>query len=80
MDSDRYRLQIWYGGHVQGVGFRFKAAQIAKGYDVSGFVRNLDEVREFVSELSRVMSDFIRSADEKEDKTSAKYAGFNIEL
>ena len=38
------------------------------------------EVREFVSELSRVMSDFIRSADEKEDKTSAKYAGFNIEL
>ena len=93
MDSDRYRFQIWYGGHVQGVGFRFKAAQIAKGYDVSGFVRNLDdgrvhlaavgdpkEVREFVSELSRVMSDFIRSADEKEDKTSAKYAGFNIEL
>ena len=76
MDSDRYRLQIWYGGHVQGVGFRFKAAQIAKGYDVSGFVRNLDdgrvhlaavgdpkEVREFVSELSRVMSDFIRSAE-----------------
>ena len=93
MDSDRYRLQIWYCGHVQGVGFRFKAAQIAKGYDVSGGVRNLDdgrvhlaavgdpkEVREFVSELSRVMSDFIRSADEKEDKTSAKYAGFNIEL
>ena len=45
MDSDRYRLQIWYGGHVQGVGFRFKAAQIAKGYDVSGFVRNLDDGR-----------------------------------
>ena len=93
MDSDKYRLQIWYGGHVQGVGFRFKAAQIAKGYKVSGYVRNLDdgrvhlaavgekaEVRGFVDELSRIMADFIRSTDEKEDLTSAKYAGFNIEL
>lgn len=93
MDSDRYRLQIWFSGHVQGVGFRFKAAQIAKGYDVSGFVKNLDdgrvhlaaigepsEVGEFASELCRVMADFIRSVDKKEDKTSAKYTGFKIEL
>ena len=37
--------QIFYEGRVQGVGFRYTVKQIAKGYDVVGWVRNLEDGR-----------------------------------
>ena len=38
-------LQVFYEGHVQGVGFRFTVRHIAKGFDVTGWVRNLTDGR-----------------------------------
>jgi len=38
-------LQVFYEGHVQGVGFRFTVRHIAKGFDVTGWVRNLRDGR-----------------------------------
>jgi acylphosphatase len=38
-------LQVFYEGHVQGVGFRFIVRHIAKGFDVTGWVRNLPDGR-----------------------------------
>jgi acylphosphatase len=38
-------LQVFYEGHVQGVGFRFTVRRIAKGFDVTGWVRNLPDGR-----------------------------------
>ena len=38
-------LQVFYEGHVQGVGFRFTVRHIAKGFDVIGWVRNLPDGR-----------------------------------
>lgn len=32
-----------FGGRVQGVGFRYATKQIAKGFDVCGSVKNLDD-------------------------------------
>ncbi|HEV2096513.1 MAG TPA: acylphosphatase [Chthoniobacterales bacterium] len=56
--------EVLYEGHVQGVGFRYTVKQIAKGFDVTGWVRNLpdgrvelratgaeDEVRAFLSAI-----------------------------
>ncbi|NNE92560.1 MAG: acylphosphatase [Verrucomicrobiales bacterium] len=56
--------QIYFSGRVQGVGFRFQTKQIAKGFDVIGWVKNLpdgrvemqvqgeeDEVREFLEDI-----------------------------
>jgi len=38
-------LQVFYEGHVQGVGFRFTVRHIAKGFDLTGWVRNLRDGR-----------------------------------
>ena len=37
--------QVFYSGHVQGVGFRFAVKQIAAGYEVTGWVKNVDDGR-----------------------------------
>lgn len=37
--------QVFYEGSVQGVGFRYSVKQIAKGFDVFGWVRNLPDGR-----------------------------------
>lgn len=39
------RRQAFYSGHVQGVGFRETTRRLAAGFDVAGFVRNLDDGR-----------------------------------
>jgi acylphosphatase len=38
-------IQVFYEGNVQGVGFRYSVRQIAKGFDVTGSVRNLADGR-----------------------------------
>ena len=59
-------LQVFYEGHVQGVGFRWSVRHAAKGFDVTGWVRNLpdgrvelqvtgeeDEVRAFLDRVAQ---------------------------
>jgi acylphosphatase len=38
-------LQVFYEGNVQGVGFRWTVRRIATGFDLTGWVRNLDDGR-----------------------------------
>ena len=37
---DQMAKHIIFAGRVQGVGFRFTAHNVARRYDVSGYVRN----------------------------------------
>jgi acylphosphatase len=39
------RVQVNYSGRVQGVGFRYTARQVAHGFEVVGFVKNLADGR-----------------------------------
>ena len=51
---DRCRLQIYYAGTVQGVGFRYTVKSLAAGFEVTGTVRNLADGRvELVAEGER---------------------------
>ena len=41
----RRRMTVLYSGHVQGVGFRYTARSVARGFEVAGTVRNLPDGR-----------------------------------
>jgi acylphosphatase len=40
-----YSLQVFFEGSVQGVGFRWSVKDVAKGFEVIGWVRNLHDGR-----------------------------------
>ena len=41
----RKQMQVFYSGHVQGVGFRYSVRKVANGFEVAGLVRNLADGR-----------------------------------
>lgn len=50
----RQRVQVYYSGHVQGVGFRYTVKSLVSGFDVTGTVKNLPDGRvELVAEGSK---------------------------
>lgn len=68
--------QVFYEGSVQGVGFRFTVKQLARGYDVSGWIRNLDDGRvelQCTGENEEVES-FLEAIAESELKGHIKHA------
>lgn len=64
--SDRKRMQVFFTGAVQGVGFRFTAERLARRFAVEGFVRNLDDGRvEVVAEGEpAVLTEFLKAIRE----------------
>src|SRR5437773_8451891 len=85
-------LQVFYEGHVQGVGFRFTVRHIAKGFDVTGWVRNLpdgrvelqatgeeNEVRAFVDRIAdSELHSLIRTQTENKLTEAVASRGFEI--
>lgn len=60
---DRKRVQVFYSGRVQGVGFRYTVKSVAMGFEVTGIVRNLPDGRvELVAEGSKEQLDAFRQA------------------
>ncbi|WP_077610989.1 acylphosphatase [Clostridium sp. Marseille-P2415] len=43
--SEEIRKHIYVSGRVQGVGFRFRTQYLARGFGLTGWVRNLDDGR-----------------------------------
>ena len=43
--ADVYHETVYFSGRVQGVGFRFTTLQVAKEFEVAGFVSNLPDGR-----------------------------------
>jgi acylphosphatase len=85
------RTTVHYAGRVQGVGFRYTARSIARGYEVTGYVCNLPDGRvELVAEgekhqldafLAEVRDRFFNGIrDERRDTRAAtgEFSGFQI--
>ena len=45
--------QVFYSGRVQGVGFRYATKRLASGFEVTGWVRNLNDGRVEMQVMAR---------------------------
>lgn len=89
---NRKRMQVFYSGYVQGVGFRYTAKSVATGFEVTGTVRNLPDGRvELVAEGPQEELDafrqairdaglghFIRNEDVLWSEAQGSFRGFEI--
>lgn len=91
MPEQIYHMDCWFEGHVQGVGFRYQTFNLAKGFEVSGTVKNLSdgrvhlhaegdesEVRAFQSSIAEKLKNFIRSVEIRTDSGLRTCQGFII--
>jgi len=88
----RQCLQTFFSGWVQGVGFRYTVKALARGYDVTGIVRNLTDGRvELVVEGEKQeleafleaiegseVGRFIKQAERHWSEPEGKFRGFEI--
>ena len=61
-------LEVSYEGRVQGVGFRWSIRNLAKGFDVTGWVRNLPDgrVQMQVSGAEEELRSFLEAINQSE--------------
>ena len=85
--------QVFFEGRVQGVGFRYTTRQLAKGFDVVGWVKNLldgrvelqvmgeeDEVDEFIQEIrDSSLAHHIERFEMREISLLSGVKGFSIQ-
>ena len=82
-------LTVHFSGRVQGVGFRYTAAQIARRYRVAGYVQNLSdgrvrlvaegtaaEVKGLVEDVRQQMSRYITSHGVEKSQATGEFGQF----
>ncbi len=90
-DKPAVARHVYYSGKVQGVGFRATAAEIARGYPVSGWVKNRsdgrvellaegaeDAVEKFLEAVRKRWKDNITKEDVKKEEPGGKLKGFKV--
>ena len=89
MDMDIFHCRVYFSGKVQGVGFRYECMNIAREFEVCGYVENLAdgrvlleiegnevEVKKYIVEIYHQMEIFIKTTDEKLQRRTAQYKAF----
>ncbi len=89
--SEVHHAKVFFTGRVQGVGFRYQALQVAKGFEVSGFVQNLPdgrvqleaegakgEVEAFIAAVQEHMEGHIRKTEQMAAARVPQFSGFNL--
>ena len=85
-------LQVFYEGRVQGVGFRWTVRHLAKGFELTGWIRNLidgrvemqvsgddEEVRAFLDAIAKSeLRSHIRKMTEHQLEAPTEARGFEI--
>ncbi len=91
MASGQVRAEVFFSGRVQGVGFRYTAQNVARSYDVTGFVKNLADGRvqlvaegtsevvdRFVAAVADAMSGNIRQTQTHQSAATGDFSAFDI--
>lgn len=89
--SGVHHATVFFSGRVQGVGFRYQTLQVAKEFEVSGWVANLpdgrvqleaegrmEEVKDFIAAVQERMEGYIRKTEQSAATCAPQYAGFTI--
>lgn len=87
----RKRVEAFYSGMVQGVGFRFTASSFAIDLGIYGGVENLadgrvqlvaeaeeDTLKEFLERLKQYFSHYIKSVDISWQEATGEFRDFQI--
>ncbi len=91
MSPDNIRQRVVFQGRVQGVGFRYTTASIARRYPVVGFVRNLPDgsveliaeadhlvLEQFLADVASEFAGYIRMQDVSEVPRDEAFGVFEI--
>ena len=86
-----FHLTAHFSGHVQGVGFRYSTKQVANGFEVTGYVKNLTdgrveleaegseaECRRFLKEVESELDSYIRKTEVRDGRRARAYTRFGI--
>jgi acylphosphatase len=89
--SGIHHAEVFFSGRVQGVGFRYQTLQVAKEFEVSGWVANLpdgrvqleaegraEEVVQFIAAVQERMEGYIRKMEQSFATRPPQYSGFSI--
>lgn len=89
--ADVHHECVTFSGHVQGVGFRYAVLQVAKEFEVAGYVKNLadgrvqleaegaaGEVGDFVAAVEERMHGYIRKVERSSRRRPREFGGFAI--
>lgn len=87
----RQRRLIHFSGSVQGVGFRYTALRLARGFDVTGYVRNLhdgrvemlvegppDQIDSLLAAVRERMGHYIRETTQQTSEPTGQFADFDM--
>lgn len=91
MSDNVFKLECHFEGRVQGVGFRYQTVSVAKGFEVSGTVRNLldgrvylcaegeeAEVQAFATEVESELKAYIKKVETESSQGPRSHKGFTI--
>jgi acylphosphatase len=86
------RCRCLYSGRVQGVGFRYTARNLALGFDIAGYVKNLpdgrveivvegdpSQVTGFLSALDERMEPFVCKCTQQPEPPTGEFHQFQID-
>lgn len=89
--SSLHRETVHFSGHVQGVGFRYTTLQVAREFEVAGYVKNLadgrvevvaegasPEVGRFIAGIEERMHGYIRKTERRVEAGPPLHRGFAI--
>ncbi len=90
--ADVHHAIVFFSGRVQGVGFRYAALEVAREFEVAGWVRNLTdgrvqlevegapgEVAAYLAALEERMHGYIRKAERSDHARVPQFSGFSIQ-